>query len=216
VIELKGVTKKYGKQIVLDNVDFLANRKRFNAIMGDSGSGKTTILRIIAGLVRPDRGDVLIDNIEVDSNQVYLEPYKRSLGFVFQEAALWPHMNVEENIEFGIVDANIKDKKTISKKIMNQTNTIEFSKKYPNQLSGGQAKRVSLARALAANPKYILLDEPLVNLDNKAKFELLNLLIEVKENSDAGFIYVSHQKEEIDYLDSSLWILKNGKLVKDE
>ena len=188
MIELKGVTKTYGKQIVLDNVDFLANRKRFNAIMGDSGSGKTTILRIIAGLVRPDSGVVLIDNIAVDSNQVYLEPYKRSLGFVFQEAALWPHMNVEENIEFGIVDANRKDKKAISKKIMNQTNTIEFSKKYPNQLSGGQAKRVSLARALAANPKYILLDEPLVNLDNKAKFELLNLLIEVKENSDAGFI----------------------------
>jgi ABC-type sulfate/molybdate transport systems ATPase subunit len=184
--------------------------------MGDSGSGKTTILRIISGLIRANSGIVKIDNDEVDSKQVYIEPFKRSLGFVFQEASLWPHMTVAENVKFGIKEKDkVKTSETLEQ-IMEQTNTINFRNKYPSQISGGQAKRVSIARALAAKPKYVLLDEPLVNLDQKAKIELLDLLVIIKEKSDAGFVYVSHQKDEIDYLGSTLWILEDGRLVKDE
>jgi len=215
LLSIKDVYAGYGEIEIIHGISLEVKKGEIVSIVGPNGSGKSTLLKSIFSLVDIMGGEInyLDSNLSsVNTDQMI----KKGLSFVPQTDNVFPTLTVEENIEFGIVDANIKDKKTISKKIMNQTNTIEFSKKYPNQLSGGQAKRVSLARALAANPKYILLDEPLVNLDNKAKFELLNLLIEVKENSDAGFIYVSHQKEEIDYLDSSLWILKNGKLVKDE
>jgi len=216
LIELKKITKKYDNHLVLNEIDYYVKREEFSAIMGDSGSGKTTILRIISGLIRPNSGIVKIDNDEVDSKQVYIEPFKRSLGFVFQEASLWPHMTVAENVKFGIKEKDkVKTNETLEQ-IMEQTNTINFRNKYPSQISGGQAKRVSIARALAAKPKYVLLDEPLVNLDQKAKIELLDLLVIIKEKSDAGFVYVSHQKDEIDYLGSTLWILEDGRLVKDE
>jgi len=216
VIELINISKSYKNQTVLEKVNFFAESDEFNAVMGVSGSGKTTLLRLIAGLIRPDEGQINIDEKTVDSKEIYVEPFKRSLGYVFQEAALWPHMTVEKNISFGLV--NMEGEKLERKKtsIMTQTNIIEYRNKYPNQLSGGQAKRVALARALAPNPKYILLDEPLTNLDYDARVELLDLLLHIKEISDVGFVYVSHQKEEIEYLNSKLWILKSNKLVQNE
>ncbi|MFP4457741.1 MAG: ATP-binding cassette domain-containing protein [Clostridia bacterium] len=216
MIELTNISKSYKTQSVLDKISFFAKSNQFSSIMGMSGSGKTTLLRIIAGLIRPDEGQVKIDKIVVGSKNVYVEPYKRSLGYVFQEAALWPHMTVEKNISFGLANMNRKEILNRTNLIMKHTNTLEYRHKYPSQISGGQAKRVALARALAPNPKYILLDEPLTNLDFKARIELLDLLVSIKENSDAGFVYVSHQKDEIDYLKGNLWILKSGKLVKDE
>ena len=216
MIELINISKSYKNQTVLEKVNFFAESDEFNAVMGVSGSGKTTLLRLIAGLIRPDEGQINIDEKTVDSKEIYVEPFKRSLGYVFQEAALWPHMTVEKNISFGLV--NMEGEKLERKKtsIMTQTNIIEYRNKYPNQLSGGQAKRVALARALAPNPKYILLDEPLTNLDYDARVELLDLLLHIKEISDVGFVYVSHQKEEIEYLNSKLWILKSNKLVQNE
>lgn len=216
MIELINVSKSFKNQTVLKKVNFFAESDEFSAVMGVSGSGKTTLLRLIAGLIRSDEGQIKIDEKTVDSIEVYVEPFKRSLGFVFQEAALWPHMTIEENIAFGLVNMKSEELKRIKYSIMTQTNTIEYKDKYPNQLSGGQAKRVALARALAPNPKYILLDEPLTNLDHDARIKLLDLLLYIKENSDVGFVYVSHQKEEIKYLNSKLWILKSNKLVQNE
>ncbi len=216
MIELINISKSYQNQTVLDKVNFFAKSDEFSAVMGVSGSGKTTLLRVIAGLIRPDDGQVKIDGKTVDSKEIYIEPFKRSLGFVFQEAALWPHMTIEKNIAFGLVNMKGEELKKKAILIMTQTNTLEYRDKYPNQLSGGQAKRVALARALAPNPKYILLDEPLTNLDHDARIKLLDLLIHIKNNSDVGFIYVSHQIDEIDYLNSKLWILESGKLVQNE
>lgn len=216
MIELINISKSYKNQTVLEKVNFFAESDKFNAVMGVSGSGKTTLLRLIAGLIRPDEGQIKIDEKIVDSKEIYIEPFIRPLGYVFQEAALWPHMTIEENISFGLV--NVKGEELEREKIliMTQTNIIEYRNKYPNQLSGGQAKRVALARALAPNPKYILLDEPLTNLDYDARVELLDLLLHIKESSNVGFVYVSHQKEEIEYLGSKVWTLKSNKLVQNE
>ena len=124
-------------------------------------------------------------------------------------------MTVKRNIEFGLSKLS-KDRSEIRTiEVMKQTEVIDFASKYPHQISGGQAKRVALARALAPNPRYLLLDEPLTNLDEKAKSMLLDLLIKVREDNECTYIYVSHQKEEIKYLGSVIYKLEDGRVFKD-
>ncbi len=213
MIKIIDVNKSFQKKEVLNDVNLVIERNNSIAIMGESGSGKTTLLRIISGLIRPDRGEIWIDNLIVDDKATYVSPFNRNLGFIFQEATLWPHMTVERNIEFGVTKASKANKYERIREVMNQTGICDLAKKYPSQISGGQAKRVAIARAIATRPNYLLLDEPLTNLDQKAKLSLLDLLLKIRDEEKCTYVYVSHQKDEIDYLESKVYLLEDKRVI---
>ena len=167
IIDLKHITKQYGENVVLDDINMYIRRNEFLTLLGPSGCGKTTLLRIIGGFEECSNGEVLFEG----ENIVGLPPYKRKINTVFQKYALFPHMNVEENIAFGL---NIKkmDKQVIKEKVKEMLELVNlqgFEKRSIDSLSGGQQQRIAIARALVNEPEVLLLDEPFSNLDAKLR-----------------------------------------------
>jgi multiple sugar transport system ATP-binding protein len=208
-IELKNVTKSFGNVIVLNKVNLKVERGEFFVILGPSGSGKSTILRIIAGLENPDEGEVLIDNVIVND----IDPSKRDIAMVFQNYALYPHMNVFNNIAFPLRMRGLS-KDEIKMRVMETTNLLGITHllhKYPYQLSGGEQQRVALARALVRKPKAFLLDEPLSNLDAKLRvklrFELRKLL---HDQLKITSIYVTHDQVEAMTMADRIAVINKG------
>ena len=172
-IILKNITKRFGKSVAVDNLNLVIKDGDFVSLLGPSGCGKTTTLRMIAGLETPTEGEIYIDGKLVFSSEkgVDVSPDKRNVGFLFQNYALWPHMTVYKNIAFGL--ENMKwDKEKIRKRVEELLDTLkirEYVDRYPAELSGGQQQCVAIARTLATNPKILLMDEPLSNLDAEEK-----------------------------------------------
>lgn len=196
MIELRNISKSYGNTKVIKNLSIEIGKKEPLVLFGPSGCGKTTILRLIAGLEMPEEGNILIDGKIVSEPGWTLHPNKRKLGIVFQAPALWPHMTVEKNILFGLDDRDAKNSREKASEIIAEAGLGGLEKRYPHQLSGGQAKRVAFARALVCSKDYYLLDEPLSNQDDKLKEELLLLLMEKVRSNGAGLVYVTHDMEE--------------------
>ncbi len=146
------------------------------AILGDSGSGKSTILRLLAGLEIPHKGSITINNQIVVDNRTFMPPEKREIGMVFQDYALFPHMTVEKNVQFGLGKMSKKEKAQKVKEVLELVGLVSYGKRYPHELSGGQQQRVALARALAPMPNLLLLDEPFSNLDAGLKEDIRNQL----------------------------------------
>lgn len=176
-------------------------------ITGPSGCGKTTLLKLIAGLERIDNGKIIINGIVVSDKNFILPPHKRGLGFVFQTPALWPHMTVEENVRYPSKgnDININE-------LLEQFEVLELKKRYPSQISGGQAKRVAIARALASEAPLLLMDEPLTNLEKNLKKRILNALDAYLQQSKAGLIYVTHDEDELQSIVSRSYKMTGGTL----
>lgn len=192
----------------LDEGDFIS-------IFGESGAGKTTILKIIAGLIKPDYGYIKVnDKIWLDTDKkIILSPQKRNIGFVFQDYALFPNLTVRQNLAYGI-----KDKKNADKKIDEFLNLLSLTKlanAYPSTLSGGQSQRVALARAILKEPDLLLLDEPLCALDSNMRLVLQDELLKLYENFKLTTILVSHDIAEIYKLSNRIIELKNGTVVRD-
>ena len=160
-----------------------------NLISGPSGSGKTTLLNLIAGLEKPSSGLIILDDIIQSNNDKFVEPENRNIGFVFQDFALFPHLNVKQNIEFSR-----KGNEDLFNKLINRLNIASHLSKYPHELSGGQKQRVSIARALFSEPKILLIDEPISNQDKNNKIEIIEIISEFIKEKEIICILVSHEE----------------------
>ena len=186
---LKSLNFSYKKEEVLKDINFNFQSGVLNIVSGESGVGKTSLLNLIAGLERPSSGSIVLDNItQADSNH-FIEPEKRNIGFVFQDFALFPHMNIESNITF----AGESDNKFFNR-LVRSMSLADHLKKYPHEISGGQQQRVSIARALFSKPKILLVDEPISNQDKENKNEIIKIISEFIKNQNIICIIISHDE----------------------
>lgn len=210
LIHLQGICKSFDGEKILDNIDLTIHDKEFITLLGPSGCGKTTTLRIIGGFETQDAGDVFFDGKKIND----LPPYKRQVNTVFQRYALFPHLNVYENIAFGlrIKKMNEEDIKTKVKDMLSLVNLRGFERRNINTLSGGQQQRVAIARALVNNPKVLLLDEPLAALDLKLRKDMQNELKNIQQQTGITFVYVTHDQEEALSMSDTVVVMANGKI----
>lgn len=192
LLELKGISKSFGTTDVLRDIDLSIERGEFITFLGASGCGKTTTLRIIAGLEMPDKGQVILEGRDV----TLLEPHQRDVNTVFQNYALFPHMNVEANIGYGLKIRKVP-KNEIKEKVRKMLDLVQLSdyeKRMPSELSGGQKQRVAIARSLINSPKLLLLDEPLGALDLKLRRAMQTELKRLQKKLGITFLYITHDQ----------------------
>ena len=215
-ITLKNVTKQWGKFIGVNDLNLVIEDKSFVTLLGSSGCGKTTTLRMIAGLETPTRGEILFDDKIVFSSEqnINVPPAKREVGFLFQNYALWPHMTVYQNIAFGLETLKWK-KNDISVRVAEMLKTMkieQFAQRYPSELSGGQQQRVAIARTLAPKPRVLFMDEPLSNLDAKLRGEMRTELKRLHKDMGSTFVYVTHDQLEAMTLSTKICMMNEGVL----
>lgn len=210
IIELKNIIKEYEGEPVLRGINLDIHDKEFVTLLGPSGCGKTTTLRIVGGFITPDSGDVYFGGKRVND----LPPYKRPVNTVFQKYALFPHLNVYENVAFGL-----RLKKTpeseVARRVGEMLELVDlkgFDRRSVNQLSGGQQQRIAIARALINNPKVLLLDEPLGALDLKLRKEMQIELKKIQQRMEITFIYVTHDQEEALTMSDTVVVMRDGTI----
>lgn len=210
VIELKNITKSFGDNVILKNFDFKVKKDEFLTILGPSGCGKTTILRLIGGFEEPDEGQILFNGEDITNK----EAYERKINTVFQKYALFPHMNVFDNIAFGLkikkMDKNLIKEKV--KEVLKLVNLVGFENREIESLSGGQQQRIAIARALVNEPEVLLLDEPLGALDLKLRQAMQIELKRIQKSVGITFIYVTHDQEEALSMSDTVVVLNNGEI----
>jgi ABC-type sulfate/molybdate transport systems ATPase subunit len=212
MITLSKVSKSFREVKAVDRVSLEVPDMSSIVIHGPSGSGKTTLLRLIAGLEVPDAGEIFLDEKMVSSSGWTLEPHKRGLGFVFQASALWPHMTVAQNILFGMRGISRGEARNRLNELLEGVSLTGYESRYPHQISGGESRRVALARTLAPQPKIILMDEPLTNLDQALKSDLLAFIKKWVIDTKASLIYVTHDADEAGQITNTVITLRNGCL----
>ncbi len=210
IIEFKHIVKSFDDQVVLKGIDLDIYENEFVTLLGPSGCGKTTLLRILGGFIEPTEGAVLLNGQDIKD----LPPYKRELNTVFQKYALFPHMNVYDNIAFGLkIKKEAKD--VIDQKVMRMLKMIGlegYEKKDITLMSGGQQQRVAIARALVNEPKVLLLDEPLSALDARLRKEMQYELKRIQQEVGITFIFVTHDQEEALTMSDKIVIMKDGEI----
>ncbi len=208
VLQLKNINKYFGKNHVIKNVNLNFEKGHFITFLGPSGCGKTTLLRMIAGFYEPDEGEILLNGKNIER----VPPYDRNTAMVFQEYALFPHMNVFDNVSYGLrVKKKAKDE--IEKRVKQALSLMQLEgmeKRFPNQMSGGQQQRVAVARALVMNPEVLLLDEPLSNLDAKLRENVRVELRQIQQKMGLSTIYVTHDQSEALSMSDAIVVLKDG------
>ena len=210
IIKLKNLFFEYNGDVILDDISVDIYDKHFVTLLGPSGCGKTTTLRIIGGFVSPCRGKVYFDNKDITNTP----PYKRHVNTVFQRYALFPHLNVFENVAFGLRIKKLSDKE-INYRVNNMLEMVNlkgFNHRSIDRLSGGQQQRVAIARALVNHPKVLLLDEPLGALDLKLRKEMQIELKKIQQNLEITFIYVTHDQEEALTMSDDVIVMKDGNI----
>ena len=210
LIDLKNISKSFDGEMVLDDLNLYIRENEFLTLLGPSGCGKTTTLRILGGFTSPDQGKVIFDGQDITK----LPPNKRQLNTVFQKYALFTHMNIAENIAFGLKIKN-KSKSYINDKIkyaLKLVNLDGYENRMPDSLSGGQQQRIAIARAIVNEPKVLLLDEPLGALDLKMRQDMQYELIRLKNELGITFIYVTHDQEEALTMSDTIVVMNKGKI----
>ncbi len=213
-VELRSVTKKFGKVLAVDDISFQVRQGEFLTLLGPSGCGKTTTMRLIAGLERPTAGEIFIRQ----ENVTDAPPYARDVSLMFQNYALFPHKNVFDNIAFGLKyrerDLSKDERGLRVKEALDLVHLPGIEARYPRQLSGGQQQRVALARALVIKPAVLLLDEPLSNLDLKLREQMRVELKQIQELVGITFIFVTHDQEEALMLSDRVAVMEEGKIIQ--
>ncbi|SCI88785.1 Spermidine/putrescine import ATP-binding protein PotA [uncultured Clostridium sp.] len=211
-VKIVNLTKSFNNIEILKNINIDINQGEFVTLLGKSGCGKSTTLKLIAGLVNPDSGDILFDEKSVLNTKTQ----NREAVIVFQDYSLFPHMNVFENIEFGlkIKKINKNTRKNKVKELLNLVKLEGFEKKYPSQLSGGQKQRVAIARTLAVNPKILLLDEPFSSLDINLRSEMREFVLNLQKSLNITTILVTHDKEEALMMSDKIAVMINGEIAQ--
>jgi spermidine/putrescine transport system ATP-binding protein len=212
IIEVKNISKKYGSFTAVDNISFSIKEGDFFSLLGPSGCGKTTTLRMIGGFIESEDGDIFIDGRSMQN----IPPNKRNTSLVFQNLALFPHMDVKENIIYGLKKRRTS-KSIIEEKlnrILKIVNLQGLEKRRVSELSGGQQQRVALARSLIIEPEILLLDEPLANLDKKLRISMQFELKEIQRMTGTTFLYVTHDQSEALAMSNEIAIMNNGKIIQ--
>jgi iron(III) transport system ATP-binding protein len=212
MIQMNQVAKSYQETKAVNQISFDVPAESSIVILGPSGSGKTTLLRLIAGLEMPDTGEIFLDGALASRAGWVMTPYQRRIGFVFQTSALWPHLTVAQNILFGLYDIPRKDANKRLHALLDKTSLIGLENRYPHQLSGGEARRVALARTLAPRPKRLLMDEPLTNVDPELKCKMLSLIKQSVIDAKACLIYVTHDAGEAAEISRRVLTMIEGRL----
>jgi len=212
IIEFKGVSKRFGEFIAIDNIDLKIYEREFFALLGPSGCGKTTLMRMLAGFEASSEGVITLEGQDVAP----LPPNKRAVNMMFQSYALFPHLTVADNISFGLKRSDMP-KSEIAGRVDEMLALVQltpFAKRKPHQISGGQRQRVALARSLAKAPKLLLLDEPLGALDKKLRQETQFELMDIQEKTGTTFVIVTHDQEEAMTVASRVAVMNHGKLIQ--
>lgn len=211
-VEFQNVSKKFGNTIAVERLDLSIERGEFFSLLGPSGCGKSTTLRMLAGFLTPTTGRISVNGRDITD----LPPEARGIGIVFQNYAIFPHMNVFDNIAFGLVERG-EDKATIRKKVeasLNQVGLSGYGERYERELSGGQKQRVALARVLVIEPEILLLDEPLSALDKKMREEMKFWIKDIQKSVGITTIYVTHDQSEALTMSDRIAVMNEGRLLQ--
>ena len=213
-VNIQNVTKAFGDNVVLREFNATFRDGEFIALLGPTGCGKTTMLRIIAGFEKPTRGEVYIDGTLVSGGKTFVPPEKRGIGMVFQSYAVWPHMNVFDNVAYPLTIRHVSkaEIKTSVERVLGIVHLSQYAERFPNQLSGGQQQRVALARALVAEPKLLLLDEPLSNLDAKLRESMRFEIKEIQRKLGITVVYVTHDQTEAMAMSDRIFLINRGDI----
>ena len=214
VIEFKNVSKIYGDNTVLKDFDLSIEKGEFLTVIGSSGSGKTTMLKMINSLIEPSGGDVFVDG--VNNKDVDKIKLRRNIGYAIQGSVLFPNMNVEKNIAYVPNLLNKKDKERTKKAVEKWMDIVgledSFKERYPDELSGGEAQRVSIARSLAASPEILLMDEPFGAVDEITRMKLQDEILKVYNKTDITIVFITHDIKEAFKLGTKILIMDKGKI----
>ena len=211
-VTIRKVTKAFGDNVVLREFDQVFRDGEFITLLGPSGCGKTTMLRIIAGFEKPTGGELYIDDVLMCGGKTFVPPEKRGIGMVFQSYAVWPHMNVYDNVAYPLTihKTSKEEARRRVERALEITHLSSYAKRFPNQMSGGQQQRVALARALVAEPKLLLLDEPLSNLDAKLRESMRFEIKEIQKRLGITVVYVTHDQTEAMAMSDRIFVINRG------
>lgn len=211
-VTLQHITKKFGDNIVINDMNDTFQDGEFVTLLGPSGCGKSTMLRIIAGFEKPTSGKLFIDDQLISGGKVFVPPERRNIGMVFQSYAVWPHMNVFDNVAYPLTIKRIhkNEIKESVERVLDITHLGQYTQRFPNQLSGGQQQRIALARALVASPHLLLLDEPLSNLDAKLRESMRFEIKEIQKKTGITVVYVTHDQTEAMAMSDRIFLLHRG------
>ncbi len=213
-IRFLNVSKSYDRTMAVTDLDLTISKSAITVLLGRSGCGKSTTLRLIAGLERPDSGAIWIGDQQVSGSQVWVSATQRQIGMVFQDYALFPHLTVAQNIGFGLFDLTAAERNERIANMLDLVGLIGMEARYPHQLSGGQQQRVALARALAPAPNVILLDEPFSNLDASLRQSMREEVRNILNEAEVTTVFVTHDQEEALRLADELIIMDNGRVLQ--
>lgn len=214
VIRCVGLSKRFGEVLAVDEVHLEVEQGEVLFLVGPSGCGKTTILRLIAGFERPDAGSIDISGRVVADQRHMIPPEQRQVGMVFQDYALFPHMNVAQNVAFGLSHLSSSERAHVVDYILGLVGLADLKERYPHELSGGQQQRIALARALAPQPEVILLDEPFSNIDAALRARVRGEVREILTNAGATAVFVTHDQEEALSLGDKVAVMWKGRILQ--
>ena len=214
ILSLKNISKSFGNTEILSDISLELQKGEILTILGESGSGKSTILNLIAGFEKEDSGTISVYEKVVNSPDIFVEPHERNIGFVFQNYGLFPHLNVFKNIAFGLSKISSSDKKLIVRDMLSLIGLVGLEERYPHELSGGQQQRVALARTLATKPKLILFDEAFSNVDSTLKTKIQKELLSIIKRSAVSAIFVTHDSKEALLVSDKVAYLEKGEIVQ--